>query len=89
MRSSVQSILDQTYENFEFIVIDDGSTDKTYEILLSFSDGENFIVQTKQYWAPKSLNRGLKLIPGELRGKMQMTFQFQSVFCNTTRPFRQ
>jgi glycosyltransferase involved in cell wall biosynthesis len=35
---AVQSILNQTYNDFEFIIVDDGSNDRTYEIVQSFKD---------------------------------------------------
>lgn len=38
VQRAVQSVLDQTVKNFELIVVDDGSTDKTSEILLSIHD---------------------------------------------------
>lgn len=49
IRHSIESVLNQTYTDFELIVTDDGSTDETLEVLKSFndprlkiiSDGEN------------------------------------------------
>jgi glycosyltransferase involved in cell wall biosynthesis len=35
---TIQSVLDQTFSNFEIIVSDDGSTDKTLELVRSFND---------------------------------------------------
>lgn len=38
LSQAIQSILDQTYKNFELIIIDDGSTDKSSNVIKSFSD---------------------------------------------------
>jgi glycosyltransferase involved in cell wall biosynthesis len=38
LREAVQSILDQTFSEFEFIIVDDGSTDRSAEYMRSFSD---------------------------------------------------
>ena len=38
LRSSIESVLNQTYKNFEFIIIDDCSTDNSLDIIRSYDD---------------------------------------------------
>ena len=40
LNNSISDILNQTYKNFEFIIVDDGSTDGSLQIIKNFS--ENF-----------------------------------------------
>jgi glycosyltransferase involved in cell wall biosynthesis len=36
IKDSIESVLNQTYKNFEFIIVDDGSTDHTQSIIRSY-----------------------------------------------------
>jgi glycosyltransferase involved in cell wall biosynthesis len=64
LREAVESILFQTYSDFEFIVIDDGSTDKTREIILSYDDSRIRLHHQINKGLTRSLNIGLKLAYG-------------------------
>ena len=41
LKEAIKSILNQTYRNFEFIIVDDASEDKTWEYLKKASRGGN------------------------------------------------
>ena len=44
LREAIDSILNQTYKNFEFIIINDGSTDNSINILKSYTDDRIIII---------------------------------------------
>lgn len=65
IRESIDSILDQTYQNFELLVIDDASTDRTQEIIEKISDNRIRVIKNKRnIGLTKSLNVGLKEAKG-------------------------
>ena len=65
LREAVDSILAQTYENFEFVIVDDGSTDETAAIIGSYGDQRIRLVQNEcNVGLPRSLNRGLAVARG-------------------------
>jgi glycosyltransferase involved in cell wall biosynthesis len=65
IRKSINSILEQTYENFELIIINDGSTDGTVDIINSISDQRIKLLTQKNYGLPKALNTGISMAVGE------------------------
>ena len=62
---AVTSILQQTYKNFEFIIIDDGSTDNSAAIVNQIEDARIKVVSQKNAGMAAALNAGLKLAKGE------------------------
>jgi GT2 family glycosyltransferase len=63
LREAVESILNQTFTGFEFIIVDDGSTDGTATILDSYTDPRIVRVTNEtNIGIVGSLNRGLRMI---------------------------
>jgi glycosyltransferase EpsE len=68
LKDTIDSILSQTYINFEFVIVDDGSKDGTAEILRRYATADRRIVIVKNpqnIGLTKSLNRGLEQVKGE------------------------
>lgn len=71
LREAIESILQQTFTDFEFLIIDDGSTDASAAIIKLFSDPR--IVYLKNEFnlgLAASLNKGLELARGEFIARM-------------------
>lgn len=65
LKEAMQSILNQTYQNFEILVIDDGSVDNTKEIVQSYKDKRiNYIWQEHSGLSPRARNTGIKIAKG-------------------------
>jgi len=66
LREAVGSILNQSFKDFEFLIVDDGSTDETGKILKSYNDPRIRIHNNrKNIGLAKSLNIGLKMAKGK------------------------
>ena len=71
IREAIESILNQTYTDFEFIIINDGSTDKTKEIIKSYSDPRIVYMENEENSGiVVTLNKGLKCAQGEYIARM-------------------
>ena len=67
IKKSIDSILSQSYKNIELLVIDDGSTDKTYEILNGIKDSRLKIFRNKDNLGlTKCLNILIKKSQGQI-----------------------
>jgi glycosyltransferase involved in cell wall biosynthesis len=67
---AVESILGQSFSGFELIALNDGSTDRTGEILDSYRDSRLVVVHKPKEGLARTLNRGIGLAKGEYIARM-------------------
>ncbi len=66
LRQTIESVLEQSFQDFEYLIINDGSTDETAHILACFGDERIRVVHNEHNRGlPFSLNRGLSLAQGQ------------------------
>jgi glycosyltransferase involved in cell wall biosynthesis len=65
IQRTIQSVLNQTYTNFEFLIINDGSQDRTLEIAQSFKDIRIKIFSHPNRGHSATRNRGISAATGE------------------------
>lgn len=66
IKKSIQSILNQSYKDFELLIIDDGSTDNSLDVINSFNDERIKVFKNyENKGLPYTRNRGLNLASGE------------------------
>jgi glycosyltransferase involved in cell wall biosynthesis len=72
LREAVESVLSQTFGEFEFLIIDDGSTDNSLAILREYArrDGRIRLVTRPNKGLTNTLNEGLSLATGEFLARM-------------------
>lgn len=71
LKDAIESILNQTYTNFELIILNDGSTDQSEEIILSFNDARIYYVKNDiNLKLIKTLNIGFELAKGTYIARM-------------------
>ncbi|MDD5165096.1 MAG: glycosyltransferase family 2 protein [Candidatus Pacebacteria bacterium] len=71
IKEAVDSILSQTFSNFELIIINDGSTDRTKEIIKSYTDYRiHYLENEVNRGIVTSLNKGLNVSKGKYIARM-------------------
>lgn len=71
LSEAIESILKQTYSDFEFLIVDDASTDCSIEIIKNYADPRiRLIANTQRKGLAANLNRGLELARGEYIARM-------------------
>ena len=84
LRKTIESVVRQTYRDFEFIVIDGGSTDGSTDILKEYDEQINYWVSEKDSGIYNAMNKGIKKSIGDylifMNSPHQSTFFKRELF---------
>ncbi|MDD2245158.1 MAG: glycosyltransferase family 2 protein [Dysgonamonadaceae bacterium] len=69
IKEAIDSIIGQSFSNFECIIVDDGSTDSTRDIIRSYNDERIVLLENKHDYIA-SLNRGMNAPKGKYLARM-------------------
>lgn len=68
LKDTIESVINQTYKNIEYILIDGGSTDETLSIIKSYGNKISRLISEKDNGLYDALNKGISLATGDVIG---------------------
>ncbi|WP_348653120.1 glycosyltransferase family 2 protein, partial [uncultured Sulfurimonas sp.] len=68
IKDAIDSVLSQTYENIEYIIVDGASTDGTVDIVQSYGDKISKFISEKDKGLYDAMNKGIGLATGDIVG---------------------
>ena len=70
LQSTIESVINQNYSNFEYIIIDGGSDDGTLSVIRQFDDQIDYWLSKKDRGIYDAMNKGIKISSGEIIGSL-------------------
>lgn len=68
IEETINSVINQSYKNIEYIIIDGGSTDGTIDIIKKYEDKIAYWVSEKDYGLYHAMNKGIEKATGDIIG---------------------
>ncbi len=78
LEETILSVLSQTYNNIEYIIIDGGSTDNTINIIKKYSDQLTYWISESDKGIYDAMNKGIRIATGEWTNFMNAGDSFYS-----------
>jgi Glycosyl transferase family 2 len=64
LEQTIQSVINQSYDNLEYIIVDGGSTDRTLEVIAKYNNYINYWVSAPDHGIYPAMNKGTRLATG-------------------------
>ena len=78
IENTILSVINQTYPDIEYIIIDGGSTDGTVEIIEKYSDRLAYWVSEPDNGIYDAMNKGIKVVTGDYIRDIQLKARFHN-----------
>ncbi|MFL0298751.1 glycosyltransferase family 2 protein [Aquirufa novilacunae] len=92
IEETIRSVISQTYSNFEYILIDGGSTDGTLEVISNYKNHISKLVVEEDHGIYDAINKGIILSTGDIVGILnsddcfasnEILFHINNIFLNS------
>jgi glycosyltransferase involved in cell wall biosynthesis len=70
IEATIQSVLEQTHADIEYIIIDGGSSDQTMDIVRAYQDRISIVVSEKDKGMYDAMNKGIRMATGDVIGTL-------------------
>lgn len=77
LEKSIQSIINQSYDNYEYIIIDGGSTDNTIDIIKKYNDKIDYWVSENDKGIGDAWNKGIQRARGKIIGLLNAGDEYE------------
>lgn len=68
LKRAIQSVINQTYDNIEYIIVDGNSNDGTLEVIKKHEEHIDYFISEPDYGIYNAMNKGLELATGDYIG---------------------